>query len=219
MVTFLITSAFILGLFALAIYFWQKPAKTSETIELPPIIPPRALFSDSPPPALEPAAPLIPSEHELLSRAEAGDLSVLIEAKDLNVYDRVLNVLVSQTTTEAKLFSLASHVKQHELPVNSALAEAMLRSWQARPNRHATAKALHFAALANDAQLYREAVEAAMQLRRNGQLQDLSALELLAIFNGEFWLLSSSVRNSGLGFVLKRTLASAKRELESANKN
>lgn len=216
MVTFLITFAFILGLFALAIYFWQKPAKTSDTIELPPIIPPRALFSDSPPAALEPA-PLKPSEHELLSRAQVGDLKVLIEARDLNVYDKVLDVLVSQTNTEAKLFSLASHVKQHELPVNSALAEAMLRSWQAKPNRHATAKALHFAALANDAKLYREAVEAAIQLRRDGQLQDLSALELLAIFNGEFWLLSSSVRNSGLGFVLKRTLASAKRELESAN--
>jgi hypothetical protein len=215
MVTFLITSAFILGLFALAIYFWQKPAKTSETIELPPIIPPRALFSDSPP-AVEPA-PSKPSEHELLSRAEAGDLKVLIDAKDLNAYDKVLDVLVSQTTTEAKLFSLASHVKQHELPVNSALAGAMLRSWQAKPNRHATAKALHFAALANDARLYREAVETAMQLRRDGQLKDLSASELLAIFNGEFWLLSSSVRNSGLGFVLKRTLASAKRELESAN--
>ena len=218
MVTFLITAAFILGLFALAIYFWQKPAKTSETIELPPIIPPRALFSDSLPAALE-SPPSKASEHELMSRAEAGDLKVLIEAKDLNFYDKVLDVLVSQTTTEAKLFSLASHVKQHELPVNSALAEAMLRSWQARPNRHATAKALHFAALANDAKLYREAVEAAMQLRRDGQLQDISAPELLAIFNGEFWLLSSSVRNSGLGFVLKRTLASAKRELENAKNN
>lgn len=218
MVTFLITSAFILGLFALAIYFWQKPPKTSETIELPPIIPPRALFSDSPPVALEPA-PSELSEHELMSRAEAGDLKALIEAKDMNVYDKLLDVLVSQTTTEAKLLSLASHVKQHELPVNSALAEAMLRSWRAKPNRHATAKALHFAALANNAKLYQEAIEAALQLRRDGHLQDISAAELLAIFNGEFWLLSSSVRNSGLGFVLKRTLASAKRELESVNNN
>src|SRR4026208_2342180 len=36
MVTFLITSVLALGLVAIAIYFWQKPAKTSETIELPP---------------------------------------------------------------------------------------------------------------------------------------------------------------------------------------
>ena len=216
MVTFLITSAFILGLFALAIYFWQRPAKTSDTIELPPIIPPRALFADTPAVALE-APALKPSEHELLSRAEAGDLRVLIDVKDLNVYDQALNALVSQATSEAKLFALASHVKQHELAVNSALAEAMLRSCQAKPNRHSTAKALHFAALADNARLYQEAVETALQLRRDGQLRDLSAPELLAIFNGDFWLLSTSVRNSGLGFVLKRTLASAKRELDSAN--
>lgn len=216
MVTLLITSAFILGLFALALYFWQRPAKTSDPIELPPIIPPRALFAETPPSTLE-ATALKASEHELLSRAEAGDLRVLIDSADPSVYDKALNVLVSQATSEAKLFAVASHVKQHELAVNSALAEAMLRSWQAKPNRHSTAKALHFAALADNAKLYQEAVETALQLRRDGQLQDLSAPELLAIFNGEFWLLSSSVRNSGLGFVLKRTLASAKRELESAN--
>jgi hypothetical protein len=216
MVTLLITSAFILGLFALAIYIWQRPAKTSDTIELPPIIPPRALFSETPAVVLE-AASLKPSEHDLLSRAECGDLDVLLEAKTLNVYDEVLDALVSRATTEAKLYSLASHVKQHELPVNSSLAQAMLQSWQAKPNRHSTAKALHFAALADNAKLYQSAVETALQLRRDGQLQDLSAPELLAIFNGEFWLLSTSARNSGLGFVLKRTLASAKRELESAN--
>ncbi len=217
MVTFLITSAFILGLFALAIYLWHKPAKTPDVIELPPVIPPRGLFSEIPAAAALETPALKPSEHELLSRADGGDLKVLIDAKRLNVYDKILDALVSQATTEAKLFSLASHVKQHELPVNSALAQAMLQSWQAKPNRHSTTKALHFAALADNAKLYQEAVETALQLRRDGQLQDLSAPELLAIFNGEFWLLSSSVRNSGLGFVLKRTLASAKRELESAN--
>ena len=215
MVTFLITSAFILGLFALAIYFWQRPAKTSDTIELPPIIPPRALFSDTAAVAPE-ATALKLSEHELLSRAVAGDLKVLNAAKNLNVYDQTLRVLVSQATTEAKLLALASHVKRHDLAVNSALPEAMMQSWQSRPDRHSTAKALHYAALSNDAKLYQEAVERALQLRRDGLLQDLSATELLAIFKGEFWLLSTSVRNSGLGFVLKRTLASAKRELESA---
>src|SRR6185369_5388492 len=47
MVTFLVTSGFILGLLAIAIYFWQKPANRSETIGLPP--PPEdrlGLFSD-----------------------------------------------------------------------------------------------------------------------------------------------------------------------------
>jgi len=47
MVTFLITSVLLLGLVAIAIYYWQKPAKTSETIELPPARPEgQGLFSD-----------------------------------------------------------------------------------------------------------------------------------------------------------------------------
>ena len=47
MVTFLITSVLLVGLVAIAIYFWQKPAKTSQTIELPPPPPQvRGLFSD-----------------------------------------------------------------------------------------------------------------------------------------------------------------------------
>jgi hypothetical protein len=35
MVTLLISSVLVLGLLAIAVYFWQKPAKTSQTIELP----------------------------------------------------------------------------------------------------------------------------------------------------------------------------------------
>jgi|SRR5215213_2247714 len=47
MVTFLFTSVFVLGLLAIAIYLWQKPANRSQTIELPlPPKEPRSLFSD-----------------------------------------------------------------------------------------------------------------------------------------------------------------------------
>ena len=48
MVTFLLSSVLLLGLIAIAIYFWQKPAKTSQTIELPPPSSPQVqgLFSD-----------------------------------------------------------------------------------------------------------------------------------------------------------------------------
>ena len=47
MVTFLFTSVFVLGLLAIAIYFWQKPANRSETIGLPPLPEERrGLFSD-----------------------------------------------------------------------------------------------------------------------------------------------------------------------------
>ena len=47
MVTFLFTSVFVLGLLAIAIYFWQKPANRSQTMELPlPPVERRGLFSD-----------------------------------------------------------------------------------------------------------------------------------------------------------------------------
>jgi hypothetical protein len=48
MVTFLLTSVLLLGLVAIAIYFWQKPANQAKTIELPPPSSPQVqgLFSD-----------------------------------------------------------------------------------------------------------------------------------------------------------------------------
>lgn len=45
MVTFLITAVLLLGLVAIAIYFWQRPANPTQTIELPPQQP-QGLFSD-----------------------------------------------------------------------------------------------------------------------------------------------------------------------------
>jgi hypothetical protein len=36
------------------------------------------------------------------------------------------------------------------------------------------------------------------------------------LFDGEFWVLSARTRSSGAGFILKRKLASARRELETA---
>ena len=44
MVTFLITSVLVVGLIAIAIYFWQKPANRTETIELLPPENARGLF-------------------------------------------------------------------------------------------------------------------------------------------------------------------------------
>ena len=217
MVTFLITSVLFLGLVAIGIYFWAKPAK-SPNISLPPLTPPRGLFSEAQPVA-EQALPENNGHQELLSRAIEGDLKVLTESKGHSVYSAVLDALVSRAKTEPKLLSLASYVKQNRLPVNPALADAMLRSWQTAPDRQSTPKMLHFAALTDNAEIYRNAVETAMTYWRGGKLQDITATELLALLNGEFWVLSSGVRNSGNGFILKRTLSSARRELEGTTNN
>jgi hypothetical protein len=223
MVTFLITSALILGLFAIAVYFWQKPADSPEPLELPPGNPPRALFADSQPIAEMSDSELTAAETNghaaLFERAQTGDLSVLLDARRLDVYSEVLNACLSEAASEAKLLSLASHVVQNNLPVNDALAEAMMQFWQASPNRQTTTKLLHIAALSDDAEIYRKAVEATLGFWREGKLPDLSAPELQALFNSEFWLLSSEVRSSGTGFILKRTLSSARRELEGTTTN
>src|SRR6185436_4016064 len=81
--------------------------------------------------------------------------------------------------------------------------------------RDGTAKALHFAALSDDADLYGGTVELALELWRDGKLTNVSADELRALFDGEFWILSARTRSSGAGFVLKRSLANARRELET----
>ena len=155
----------------------------------------------------------------LIARAKNGERSVLeevSEAGDEDLYDRLLNELVEGADSNAKLLSLMSYVGTHELPVNTALASAVLKSWQESPDRSTTSKALHFAALSDDANVYREAVEAALAFWREGKLSGVSAMELRALFDGEFWILSSGTRSSGAGFVLKRTLDSARRELEAA---
>ena len=80
-------------------------------------------------------------------------------------------------------------------------------------------KMLHVAALSDDATVYQAAVETALEFWRKGFLPKISPQELLAILEGEFWLLSSNTRSSGAGFLLKRTLSSARRELETAHNN
>lgn len=186
-------------------------------LPLPPPKPPAGLFSE-----FTPALP-VPHESEaprkaLLERANNGDKNALDDAvSDRALYDEVLNTLVAQVDSAAMLLSLVSYVTRNEFPVNKALAQKTLDYWKGSLDRNSTAKLLHIAALSDDAQIYGQAVEAVLDTWREGKLQDVSADELLALFTGEFWVLSSNTRSSGAGFVLKRTLSAAKRELEPTN--
>jgi len=213
----------ILLLSGIGFYFWQKSAPHSSERVLPPSPDFHGLFGEQlsrnemqTRENLERAAQV---ESSLLDRARAGDKSALIDASesgDAALYDRVLNSFVQQSDSDAALLSLMSFVAQNELRVNVLLAKAAIVSWKNSPNRNSTAKALHFAALSDDATLYRETVEDAIRLWREEKLSDLTATELRALFDGEFWVLSSRPRSSGAGFVLKQTLADARRELEAA---
>lgn len=170
MVTFLFTSVFVLGLLAIAIYFWQKPANRSETIGLPPLPEERrGLFSDFRVNELRPA---------------------------------INNQLAEGPKVDAETFQEAIKA---------------IKAFQESPNRTTTTNLLHIAALADDAKNYGRAVELVLMSWRDGSLSDLSSRELQALFNSEYWVLSSRTRTSGAGFVLKETLSSANRELEATN--
>ena len=170
MVTLLITSVFVFGLLAIAIYFWQKPANTSQTIELPLPPEPRNLFSDFTVNQLRP-----PVSEELSDKGRKVDAETFQQA-----------------------------IKA-------------IKAFQQSPNKNSTANLLHAAALSDNAKNYGRAIELVLMSWRDGSLSDLSARDLQSLFNSEYWVLSSRTRTSGAGFVLKETLSTANRELESTN--
>lgn len=225
MVTLLFTSIAILAFLILVAYFWQKPGTQSKL----------QAFEDYPalPRTTEPGG-LFGADHHnldqkllsepnpdrdrelLLQRAAAGDNSAADDAHknfDRKVYDEILAALVIYADSDAKLLSVLSHVTRNELPVSLQLAQAAIRSWQRSPDRGSTPRTLHITALADDAKLYQGVVESALAFWRQGSLTGLSAAELRSLFDGEFWVLSNTTRNSGAGFILKHALSKARREL------
>jgi hypothetical protein len=223
MLTLLITSVLILGLVIVAVYFWQKPASASDPNELPPPPAPRGLFEE--PDKVEQFKGTLDealTRSEVFAQASAGDKKSLQKARELeneDLYDQALTTLVIGINSDAQLLSLVSCVLKNQWPVNKTLANAYIASWLKAPDKTSTTKTLHIAALSNDAETYRGAAELALKFWREGKLPDTTAIELNALLNGEFWVLSSATRNSGAGFVLKRSLASARRELEGTNTN
>jgi hypothetical protein len=228
MVTLLITSFLLLAGITYAVYLWQRPSSKEGAEALLP--PPRGagLFSEDPgePAPRELTDGKNPQEEErraLLSRAEAGERKALDDARALNdaaLYDEVLNILTERADSDKSLLALVSHVARNDsgLGVNRRLAERFIESYRRAPDRATTMKVLHVAARANDAGLYQTAVETAYQYWRDRRLTGISADELRQLIEGEFWLLAPEARNSGAGFLLKRTLARLRKQLVKAEK-
>lgn len=225
MVSLFITAfAFALAILFLAgigFYLWPRSGRQRSAPILPPNPDFYGLFAEAPAKTGGKVKELIAQRElaasKLIDRARQGDRSVLTEARATSdaVYDRALGELLEHAASDAALLSLMSYVAQNDLPVNRGLARAVSASWRKSPDRANTAKALHFAALSDEADIYGETVEETMRFWREGKLPELSKAELRALFDGEFWILSARTRSSGAGFVLKRTLDSARRELET----
>ena len=226
--TLFITSFFLLGIIIFALYLRHNASSSDDSAGH--VLPPYGRFgglfgvnSETRRPAIEAASEAEDAERRasLLARAAAGERETLDEAHasgDAQLYEEVLNALVlSVSQSDAALLALVSHITRAEsLRVNRGLAEALMLSWQKSPGRAATAKMLHTVALADDASLYQKAVELAWQFWRAGRVQGLTAVELRTLADGEYWVLSSHSRSSGAGFLLKRTLAHLRREVEGA---
>jgi hypothetical protein len=224
MVTLFITSFLLLAGITYAIYLWQRPSsKPDAGFSLPPTRTVRLFDDDGSNEARQRELPggenaAFEQRSALLARASAGDKEALRDAHatgDAALYDEVLNVLVERVDSEKRLLALVSCIARSDahLRVNSLLAEKFIESWKASPDRNSTAKMLHIAALAGNANLYRAAIETAYQFWRDRRLQQISAIELRQLIESEFWILAPAVRNSGAGFVLKRKLAQLRRKL------
>lgn len=229
MVTVLVTSFFLLAAISYAIYWWQR-SSSGENAER--VLPPAravALFGEL---SRAEEAALLAAEQEasdmaqrtaLLTRAAAGDKKTLDEAQATNnasLYDAVLDALTERAEADAELLSLVSYVARNApLRVNVKLAAKFIESWKRSPDRGSTAKMLHVAALAGEAGVYQQAIETVVQLWRDGRVPSLNADELRQLVESEYWLLPAESRNSGAGFVLKRTLARLRRELAASTNN
>ena len=228
MVTVLVTSFLLFAVISYAYYHWQRaPPKEDADHSL---VPPRfsGLFGDQDAQAGTSAGSAdvgknaITSEQRqaLRERAAEGDKAALHDAHaslDAALYDEILSVLVDQADSDKKLLALVSYIAREEkFRVSRKLAEAFIKSWKSSPDRSRTAKMLHIAALADDAALYQQSIETALQFWRDGRVPDLPAEELRALAESEYWLLSADVRSSGAGFRLKLKLAGLRRELAAA---
>jgi hypothetical protein len=226
MVTVLITSFLLLAAIIYAVYWWQQTPSSRSASEdhlLPPQPGWSGLFAED---AASQKQLATDAESALNEEARAairvrvaqGERSALEEARatgDAALYDEVLNALLERADSDKRLLALVSYMTRLEppLPVNRRLAEKFMESWKAAPDRGSTAKMLHIVALANDASLYRRAIETALEFWRKGEIANLSSEELRSLSESEYWILSQSERSSGQGFLLKLKLAALRREL------
>lgn len=225
MVTVLITSFFLLAAIIYAVYWWQREP-SGRSAQPDRILEPQpgwsGLFHDETANQKQlSAAESVVAEKEratILERAAQGEKEALLAARsigDAALYEEVLNTLLAQADSDKKLLALVSYMTRATPPLslNRHLAERFMQSWTTSPDRGSTAKMLHIAALADDAALYRKALETALELWQQQRIADLSAEELRSLAESEYWILSQTERSSGEGFLLKLKLAALRREL------
>ncbi|MCA1634295.1 MAG: hypothetical protein LC802_11530 [Acidobacteria bacterium] len=160
---------------------------------------------------------------DLLARAAEGDRETLRDAHDAgdaSLYRDVLDALARRVEGDAgaALRGLSAFIARSDaLRSSPAFAGKLLEFWAENPEDYSITEVLRIAALSDDAGAFQTVVEKVFEVWSEGRLHKLRADELDALFESEYWLLSSDAKRSGAGFVLKRTLAELRRRLlESA---
>lgn len=213
----LIISIFLLALAAFAILRSKRSTSTDGAAPLPPMSP-RALFEVAET-ETEVRADADETRRVLTERVLRGDAKALREAHetgDRALYNDVLDALVSRFRSafpEAVQLIAVDIIRGGKLRASKSLARALLDVWDAAPTRDTTVDLLRIAALSDEAETFRETVEAVYRRWRAGELTSMKSEELSALFESEYWVLSSDARRSGAGFVLKQTLAEIGRAL------
>lgn len=208
-----------------AILRTRRP-RSNESAQLPPPYGARGLFGgDAAPPALHEADEDASEdfERELRARASRGDLETLKEARDSGraaLYELILGVLLERSGGDAAaLRALADFVARgQDLRSTPVLAAAALEDFQREPGRSRIPTLLRVAALSDDAAAFESATTAVERAWLEERLPDSNADELRALFDSEYWLLSSEARRSGSGFQLKQKLAQVRRSLNDSER-
>src|SRR6266508_3496797 len=161
-------------------------------------------------------------EMKLLAQAE-GDKTALDDAHtpgDAEFYREILRTLVAQADgDEEALRSIAGHiVDSSALRSSGEFAAMIIERLSAAPDRSSVVRALHLAALSDDAAVFKRAVQTASNLFGEGRLPQVSAEDFLATVEGAYWLFDAEVRSSGSGFLLKRLIADVRRGLAAASR-
>ena len=213
----LIISVFLLFVASFAILRTKRSRSKEVAGKLPPGVSPRGLF-DAPADETPKVSPAQVRRDQLCVRGARGDLSALAEARatgEAALYRFVLQCLVGRASGDAgRLRELAAHIADsRDLRASPELAELLLGEWRQEPTPVSTAELLRVSALSDDAGTFGRAVTEVLELWESGRLGALGAEELRALFEAEYWLLSSEAKRSGAGFVLKQKLADVRRRL------
>jgi len=200
-----------------------KRSRSNEDSDMLPPHGAHTLFGDSdkallPAPDADKDAASEDFEREMRERAARGDLLTLNEAREsgrAELYNIILGILLERSEGDAsRLRALADFVARgEELRSSSALAAASLEDFEREPARSRIPTTLRVAALSNDATVFARVMSAVLLKWLEGRLPDTSADDLRALFDAEYWLLSSETRRSGAGFQLKQKLSQMRRTL------